>query len=168
MVRRLAIRILTPQAIKNGVPLESLNNSTCYLPLEKVFCSFSTKSFMDKMLEEGDITQTQYNKCLQGAQAFYNESLEYALTKTDMSESLWSHACCVDFFNREKSSWSEVEYFVSSFSSILQVDKQEMNLLCTQFVDLQTLSEEERPNGALADAIIKEFEEEDGKIQSEY
>ena len=165
MVRRLAIRILTPQAIKNGVSLVSLNNSTCCLPLEKVFRSFSTKSFMDKMLREEDITRTQYNKSLQ---AFYKESLEYVLTKTDMSESLWSHVCCVDFYNREKSSWSEVEYFVSSFSSILQVDKQEMNLLCKQFVDLQTLSEEERPNGALADAIIKEFEEEDGKIQSEY
>ena len=32
----------------------------------------------------------------------------------------------------------------------------------------QTLSEEELPNGALADAIIKEFEDEDGKTQNDY
>ena len=43
-------------------------------PLKKVFCSFSTKHLMDKMLGEGDITQTQYNACLRGAQAFYKES----------------------------------------------------------------------------------------------
>ena len=32
-----------------------------------------------------------------------------------------------------------------------------------KFVDFQTLSEEELLNGALADAIIKEFEDEDGR-----
>ena len=102
---------------------------TTYLPLEKVFCGFSTKSLLDRMLGEGDIAQTQYNTCLRGAQPFFKESLEYVLTKMDMSESLWSHACWVDFFYRENSSWSDVEYFVNSFSSILQFDKQEMNLL---------------------------------------
>ena len=94
LVRRLAVHNLTPQAIKNGVSLESLNDSTCYLPL---FCGFSTKNLMDKMLREGDITQTQYNTCLRGAQAFYEESLEYLLTKMDMSEPLWFYACWVDF-----------------------------------------------------------------------
>ena len=123
------MHILTPQAIKNGISLESLNDSTSYLPLEKVFCSFSTKQLMDKMLREGDITQTQYNTCLRGAQAFYKESLEYVFTKMDMSVSLWSHACRVDFFNKENSSWSDVQYFVNSFSSILQFDKQKINLL---------------------------------------
>ena len=93
LVRSLAMRILTPQAIKNGVSLESLKNSTCYLPLEKVFCGFSTKDLMDKMLREGDMTQTQYNICLRGAQAFYKASLEYVLTKMDMSELSWSHTC---------------------------------------------------------------------------
>ena len=57
---------------------------------------------------------------------------------------------------------------VNSFSSILQFDKQEMNLLCEQFVDFQTLSEKELPNGALADAIFKEFEDKDGKTQNKY
>ena len=42
-----------------------------------------------------------------------------------------------------------------------------MNLLYTQFFDFQTLSEEELPNEALADAIIKEFEDENGKTQNE-
>ena len=86
----------------------------------------------------------------------------------DMSESLWSHACNVDFFNRENSFWSDVEYFVNSFSSILQFDKKEMNFLYEKFVDFQTLSEEELPNGALADAIIKEFKDEDGKTQNDH
>ena len=40
------------------------------------------------MLREGDITHTQYNTCLRGAQVFYKESLESFFTKTDMSESL--------------------------------------------------------------------------------
>ena len=86
----------------------------------------------------------------------------------DMSESLWPHDCWVDFFNRENSSTSYVEYFVNSFSSILQFDKQEMNFLYEKFVDFQSLSEEELLNGALADAIINEFEDEDAKTQNEY
>ena len=102
---------------------------TTYLPLEKVFYDFSTKSLLDRMLGEGDIAQTQYNTCLRETQPFFKESLEYVLTNMDMSESLWSHACWVDFFYRGNSSWSDIEYFVDSFSSILQFDKQEMNLL---------------------------------------
>ena len=43
-----------------------------------------------------------------------------------------------------------------------------MNLLYKQFVDFQTLSEEELPNEALADAIIREFEDEDSKTQNGY
>ena len=78
------------------------------------------------------------------------------------------YASRVDFFNRENSSWSYVEHFVNSFSSILQFDNQERNFLYEQFVDFQTLSEVELPNGASADAIIKEFEDEDGKTQNEY
>ena len=42
-----------------------------------------------------------------------------------------------------------------------------MNLLYTQFVHFQTLFEEELPNEALADAIIKEFEDENSKTQNE-
>ena len=68
------------------------------------------------------------------AEAFYKESLEYVLTKMDMSDSLWSHVCWVDFFNKENSSWSDVEYFLNSFSSILQFGKQEMLIHCTFFV----------------------------------
>ena len=56
LVRRLAIHILTPWAIKNGVSLESLNDSTCYLPLQKVLYCFCTKNLMNKMLWEGDVT----------------------------------------------------------------------------------------------------------------
>ena len=105
---------------------------------------------MDKMSQEGDLIQKQYNTCLRGSQVFYKESLKYVLAKMDMSESLWSHACWVNFFNRENSFWSDVEDFVNSFSSILQFDKQEMNLLYEQFGDFQTSFEEELPNGALA------------------
>ena len=168
LVRRLAMRILTPQAITNGVTLETLQDSTCYLPLEKVFCGFSTKMLMDKMLREGDITQVQYDTCLRGAQAFYKGSLEYVLTKMDVSDSLWAHACWIDIFNRENASWSDVEYFVNNFSSILQFDDHDTNLLYGQFVDFQTLSVEELPKEALTDAIIKEFENDDGEAEKEY
>ena len=74
----------------------------------------------------------------------------------------------VDSFNRGNSSWSDIEYFVNSYSSILQFDKQELNLQSEQLVDFQTLFEKELPNGALADAIIKELEDEDGKTQNQY
>ena len=51
---------------------------------------------------------------------------------------------------------------------IVQFNKKQITLLYEQFVDCQTLSEEELPNGALADAIIKELEDEVGKTQNEY
>ena len=58
LVRRLAMRILTPQAIKSGVSLESLNDSTCYLTLEKVFCGFTTRNLIDYPQKSVELSPT--------------------------------------------------------------------------------------------------------------
>ena len=122
------------------------------------------------MLGEGDIAQTQYNTCLRETQPFFKESLEYVLTNMDMSESLWSHACWVDFFYRGNSSWSDIEYFVDSFSSILQFDKQEMNLLYENLIFKLCLRKTFRMEHQLL-LLSKSYcyyEDEDGKTQNKY
>ena len=61
-----------------------------------------------------------------------------------------------------------MEYFVNNFSSILQFDDHDINLLYELFLDFQTLSMEELPKEAFTDAIIKEFENDDGETEKEY
>ena len=55
----------------------------------------------------------------------------------------------------------------AQFYSVITISKKWIFCI-NSFVDFQTLSEEEVSNEALADAIIKEFEDEDSKTQNEY
>ena len=117
LIKRISMRFLTPESIRQGVTLEILDDNENYLPLEKVFLALTTKKLLNKLFNDGDITKQEYDTCLRGAQSFYKSSLEYILKKMDMTETLWAHAVFVDFFKKESASWSDVEYFVLYFKS---------------------------------------------------
>ena len=87
--------------IREGVNLEMLGNEESCLSLENVFLGITTKRILNRKINEGDITQTQSDTCLHGAQAFYRHSLGYILKKMDMSETLWVHAMVIAFFKKK-------------------------------------------------------------------
>ena len=88
------MRFLKKDINCEGVELEMLGNVENYLPLENVFLGITTKGILNRKLNERHITQTQFDTCLHGAQAFYRKSLEYILNKINMSETL--RACHSD------------------------------------------------------------------------
>ena len=81
----------------------------------------------------------------------------------DMHETLWSHAVWINFLKREESSWSNVEYFVHNFKSLLQFDDHETDMLYEQFIDYQMVETNEFPSTALNDAIL--LEHQDGTVE---
>ena len=54
---------------------------------------------------------------MKGAVAFYRTSLKYVLKNMNLSESLWEHAGWIDFFERNRAKWSDVEHFCMKFTT---------------------------------------------------
>ena len=54
-----------------------LDNDANYLPFSEVFVGLITKTKLNKLLSDGDITQYQWLTCMKGAVAFYKASLRY-------------------------------------------------------------------------------------------
>ena len=163
LIKKIAMRIMKHEVIRQGITLESLADEENYLPIKDVYVGLTTKKLLQRKFENGEITQKQHDTCLLGAQSFYRTSLEYVLTKMDMRETLWSHAVWINFFRREESSWSNVEYFVHNFKSLLQFDDHETDMLYEQFIDYQMVETNEFPSTALNDAIL--LEHQDGTVE---
>ena len=162
LVKKIGSRFLDPSCFVEGtVTEEIIDDEENYLPLEEVFIGLLTRKKLKKLFFEGDINKTQYNLIPKAAIAFYRESLRYVLNKMDMKSSFWSHAVWIDFFNRSKAKWPDVEYFVNNFSSVLQYDSKEIDDLYSEFFDYKTLSITELPDDALTDALIAEGEDSD-------
>ena len=70
-----------------------------------------------------------------------------------------SYAVWIDFFKREETSWSDVEYFIENFKSVLQFDEHEISVLYEQFVDYQLIDTNEAPKDMLDNATFNEFED---------
>lgn len=162
LIRKISMRFLKPAVIRQGIT-KVLADEENLLPLESIFIGFTTKGLLNKKLSNGDITQEGYNNCLRGAQEFYRTSLQYVLKKMVMAGTPWVHAVWIDFFKRGEASWSDVEYFIENFKSVLRFDEHEINALYGQFVDYQLINTSELPRDTLDDATLHRLE--DGTVE---
>ena len=71
---------------------------------------------LNKLLNEGDISEDQWKLCMNGAIAFLRQSLKYVIQHMDM-------ATWIDFSERTSARWSDVEYFCEKFNDILNFDE---------------------------------------------
>jgi len=78
-----------------------------------------TKTCVRKLLEEGDIGQAQVTKFYDGAPAFYVPAMEYALENLPMNDEMLRNAAFVSFRSKESANFSQVEYFVQRFNTLL-------------------------------------------------
>jgi len=72
-----------------------------------------------KLFEEGDISKAQATKFYDGAPAFYVRAMEYALENLPMIDVTLRNAAFVSFRSRESANFSQVEYFVQRFNTLL-------------------------------------------------
>jgi hypothetical protein len=84
-----------------------------------VFIGLTTKTKLNRLLHKGDISKSQWKKCLEGCVAFYTDSLKYVLRSMNLTGSLWEHAVWINFFERHAAKWSDVEHFKFVRNSML-------------------------------------------------
>ena len=80
-----------------------------------LFIGFTTKQSLQKLLNEGDISEHDYNKFYKGARTFFITAAEYVIKTYPLKDDLLKHAKFVDFENQEEATFSSVEYFIYKF-----------------------------------------------------
>ena len=162
LARSLANRIITPQVLKD-TPVTELNmdDPQFYKPEHSIFMGVTTKFKLQKLLNDGDISERQHSRVFKAAQAYFKDSLSYILTKFPLSNELIMKAGWIDVGSRIDSKWESVEFFINRLKAIFQqlpVDK-----LYDEFCDYQTL-----PDECFRDDVLKEAKvidgEEDGEV----
>ena len=71
--KKIAQRILKADALDN-LNEETIDDESNYLGLKQIHIGLSTKSTLNRLRNEGEITNSQYQKTLRACQAFYRES----------------------------------------------------------------------------------------------
>ena len=81
-----------------------------------------TKSTLNDLLENDDISEAQYEKFIVGAIEFYKLSLKYVLEKMNVEALFWKLAVCFDFEQRANANWSCCEFFALKYANVLELD----------------------------------------------
>ena len=77
-----------------------------------LFVGLVTKTNLNKLMEEGDISPAQQTTFHKSVRAFYIHALEYAIRNLPLNDDLLKNAKFVNFGRRDCANLSEVEYFV--------------------------------------------------------
>jgi hypothetical protein len=139
--KKIAQRILKTDTL-NNLNEETLDDESNYVELKEIHIGLTTKSTLNRLCNEGEITNSQYQKTLRACQAFYRESLRYVLTKMH-NNLFWKHCQWIDYFNRRNASWDSVQYFVTQFSNMLCFSENEGDRLYDEFIDYKSVVDEE-------------------------
>ena len=162
LIRKIANRFIKPDILQQTEAEDILSivddDSSC-LPLSDIFLGLVTKYLLNKLLNEGDISEDQWKLCMNGAIAFLRQSLKYVIQHMDMRGTVWEHATWIDFSERTSARWSDVEYFCEKFNDILNFDEHTYELLHEEFLDYRTLLESDLPKCAFEEALIRENSE---------
>lgn len=162
LAKKVASRFIKPDILrKEEITADLLVNSGNYLPLSEVFIGLTTKTKLNKLLNEGDISQSQWEKCIEGCIAFYRDSLKYIIKSMNLNGSLWEHAVWINFFERHTANWSNIEYFCGKFNAVLRFDEHSYECLHEEFLDYKSLRVEELPASALQEAFLSEKSNDD-------
>ena len=157
----LANMIIKPQVLKD-TPVTELNlyDPQIYKPEHSIFMGVTTKFKLQKLLNDGDISERQHSWVFKAAQAYYKDSLSYILTKFPLSNKLIIKARWIVVGSRIDSKWESVEFFINRFKAFFQqlpVDK-----LYDEFCDYQTLPDECFRDDVLREAKVIDGEEDGG------
>ena len=121
LARNLANRIIKPQVVRDTPIAElDLSDLTIYKPHASIYLGGMTNFKLQKLLNDGDISQTDYSAVFHAAQAYFKTALNYILTKFPLSNEVIMHSRWIDIQNRINSAWECVEFFLNRFKPMFQ------------------------------------------------
>ena len=102
--RKIANRIVKPSFLKNitSVADIDLTEESVLLDPKTIFLGRTTKATMNRLLNNGDITQATYDQFHKGVQLYYKDALDYIQRKFPISDPVICNSRWVDVLQRDK------------------------------------------------------------------
>lgn len=143
LAKKIAHRIVKPEVLVSAKPTDvDLNDEEMFIEHQNIYLGGTTKAMLNKLLNEGDITETKYNKFFYAAHCYFKNSLAYILGKFQLREELIQNAVWINIPHRLEAEWQNVEYFYDRFDAIFQeipVDPLLKNFVTTDHLLIVTL-----------------------------
>ena len=161
LARNLANRIIKPQVVRD-TPITELNLSdpTIYKPKASIYLGGLTKFKLQKLLNDGDVSERDYSAVFDAAQAYFKTAFNYILTKFPVSNEVIMHSRWIDVQNRITSTWESVEFFLNRFKPVLK-DLPRDDVF-DEFSDYQTMTDE-----CIGEDVFEEAKVIDGEQDGE-
>ncbi|XP_041482851.1 uncharacterized protein LOC121429723 isoform X2 [Lytechinus variegatus] len=144
-IRKLMSKFIKPEKIKDvrvsDIQYQSQENQ---LPDSKLTIGFTTRATLNRLLEGGDISQTQVKKFFAGVRGFFCEAVSYALSRLPLDEPVLQHATFVDWHQKMEASIDDVLFFVDRYKHLLPFDSpQDQDKMQEEFTDYQMMDDHE-------------------------
>ena len=167
LTKKIGMRFLKSDfAYESSLDVSEIEDEKNWLPLDETFVGFIVTRLINRLLEDGTITDHDVNVFLEAARSFYLESLKYVLKKMNMNSpdnEFWRHASWIDFFNRNDAKWSHLEFILTKYKHMLNFKDQEEDLIFEQFTDFKSL--DDLPDDILNDAKLEQSNSENAQYR---
>ena len=158
LARTLANRIIKPVVLRDTAVEElDLSDPTIYKEKPTIHLGGTTKFKLQKLLNDGDISERQHVAVFDAAQAYFKTALNYILTKFPLSNEVIIHAKWIDVGGRIDAEWEDVEFFINSFKPSFEDISPDR--VFDEFSDYQTISDECIDKKSFEEAKITDGEE---------
>ena len=167
LTKKIGMRFLKSDfAYESSLDVSEIEDEKNWLPLDETFVGFIVTRLINRLLEDGTITDHDVNVFLEAVRSFYLESLKYVLKKMNMNSpdnEFWRHASWIDFFNRNDAKWSHLEFFLTKYKNMLNFKDHEEDLIFEQFTDFKSL--DDLPDDILDDAKLEQSNSENAQYR---
>ena len=151
--RKIVNTIVKPSFLKNitSVTDIDLTEESVLLDPKTIFLGGTTKATMNRLLNNGDITQATYDQFHKGVQLYYKDALDYIQRKFPISDPVICNSRWVDVVQRDKAEWNQVEFFIEKYSNQAFLQNIDNDLLFNEFVDYQSMYDDDISADAWSD-----------------
>ena len=168
--RKFASRIITPKVLQNisSITEIDLSDEAIFINARSIFLGGTTKFTLNRLRNNGTISETEYLKVHRSAFHYFKNALEYILEKFPITNEVISNSIWIDVEKRLQAKWENLEFFLEKFPNISFMDTINPDNLYEEFVDFQSLSDDDIGQAAWNEAKVIDGTDEDGSILAHY
>ena len=167
LLKKLLSRFVKPSVIeehKDCLTEVVYADPANHLHTSKIFIGLTTASQIRKGLDDGDITEHLVKKFHSSVIAFYTSAVAYILQWFPFHDAIVKDSEFVDFNKKEQCDFSMVCTFIDQYSKLLPFNSIELDKVCEEFLDYQSMSKDEIPKDVWDEAICDEQDDGCNKV----
>ena len=146
----------------------NLDNEEIFLEPKSLFLGGTTKFTLNRLGNNGTISDSDYKKLHSAAHHYFKSSLKYILEKFLVNNDVLCNVVWVDVLHRIDARWDHVQFFLDTFSSLPLLQGMNFDELYDEFVDYQTLTDECIGKQAWEEAKVIDYYNEDENVTNNF